>query len=535
MVRLLQDWITQQADRDPDAIAVVYGEERMSYAQLEDTSNRLAKLLKANGCRRGERICLLMPKSPAAVAGILGIYKSDCILVPLDPSSPPARLVKIIQSAGPCGIIASDPVTPLLDQILEEPALKRSLSIGWLSPQKGRGHNFTAEFSESDFQRLSASPVICRNRSEDPAHILFTSGSTGMPKGVAVTHRSVIHFVQWANRYFGVGASDRLSCHSPLHFDLSTYDLFGAFAAGAQVHLVSPHFNLLPNQLAHFIRKSELTQWFSVPSVLNYMAKFDVVSPHDFPELKRILWCGEVFPTASLMYWMKRLPHVQFTNLYGPTEATIASSFYTVKTCPENETAAIAIGQACDGEELLVLDEHLKPVPTGMAGDLYIRGVGLSPGYWQDPEKTESAFLPNPHSRDPQDRIYKTGDLARIGEDGLIYFIGRRDSQIKSRGYRIELGEIEAALNTIEGVRECAVTAIDAHDFEGSIICCAYSCSHERGVTPNDLRRELSKVLPSYMLPARWLALPKLPANANGKVDRKKIKEEFEKGAAEAA
>ena len=236
----------------------------------------------------------------------------------------------------------------------------------------------------------------------------------------------------------------------------------------------------MPNNLADFIRRSELTQWFSVPSVLNFMAKFDVVKVNDFPRLKRVLWCGEVFPTPALMYWMKRLPSATFTNLYGPTETTIASSFYTVPSCPENPRESIPIGAACKGEQLLVLGEDLKPVPPGETGDLYIGGSGLSPGYWRDPQKTAEAFIRRPGTSDPADRIYKTGDLAQMDADGLAYYVGRADSQIKSRGYRIELGEIEAALNAVEGLKECAVVAIPSEGFEGTTICCAYVSAAQR-------------------------------------------------------
>src|SRR5437899_5110265 len=257
------------------------------------------------------------------------------------------------------------------------------------------------------------------------------------------------------------------------------------------------------------------------------MAKFDVVRPRDFPTLQRLLWCGEVFPTPGLIYWMQRLPHVQFTNLYGPTEATIASSFYTVARCPTDEKEPIPIGTACSGEELLVLDEQLRPLLPHTVGDLYIRGAGLSPGYWKDPEKTRRAFLPNPHSSDPTDRIYKTGDLAKIGEDGLVYFLGRADSQIKSRGYRIELGEIEAALNAVDAIQECAVVAIETEGFDGTAICCAYVPAPGREVTPVALREELRKALPGYMIPVRWMAFARLPHNGNVKIDRRKLKEEF--------
>jgi acyl-coenzyme A synthetase/AMP-(fatty) acid ligase len=304
-------------------------------------------------------------------------------------------------------------------------------------------------------------------------------------------------------------------------------------AGGAELHLVSPELNLLPHKLAAFIRDVPLTQWFSVPSILNYVAKFDAVQFNDFPALRRVLWCGEVFPTPALIYWMKRLPHARFTNLYGPTEATIASSYFTVACCPEDEKTTIPIGRPCPGEELLVLDKTLAPVPAGEVADLYIRGVGLSPGFWQDPERTAAAFLTRGNNTNGSGRIYKTGDLAKIGNDGLVYFLGRADFQIKSRGYRIELGEIEAALNSFEVLKECAVVAINTNGFEGTTICAAYVPQPEAEIALGSLRRELGKLLPNYMMPAKWMGLDKLPQNANGKIDRRALRERFQEDGAQ--
>jgi acyl-coenzyme A synthetase/AMP-(fatty) acid ligase len=199
---------------------------------------------------------------------------------------------------------------------------------------------------------------------------------------------------------------------------------------------------------------------------------------------------------------------------------------------PAGETDPIPIGVPCAGEELLVLDESLQPVPAGEVGDLFIAGVGLSPGYWRDEEKTAAAFLADPRG---EGRIYRTGDLARVGEDGLVYFLGRADSQIKSRGYRIELGEIETALNAFEELSECAVVGVDTGGFEGTAICCAYAPAGGATVEPPGLRDKLSKLLPSYMLPTRWASLDVLPKNVNGKIDRRGLRDLFEAREAEDA
>jgi len=435
-------------------------------------------------------------------------------------------VARIVGAAEPSLMLADATATGLLDELISNRALAADTPIGALDSSL-LGTHFESVFARADADSMSAAPLRPPGDPSEIAHLLFTSGSTGVPKGVMITHSNVISFIEWAVRYFGFRSTDRISGHPPLHFDLSTFDIYGALAAGAELHLVPAELNVNPRALAALIRDHELTQWFSVPSVLTYMAKFDAVAAGDFPALERLLWCGEVLPTSVLIQWMRRLPHVRFTNLYGPTEATIASSFYTVAAPPVNETDPISIGTPCDGEELLVLDSDQRPVPQGEAGELYIAGVGLSPGYWRDDTKTSEVFVSDPRRPSTAERIYRTGDLARLGEDGLVYFLGRADSQIKSRGYRIELGEVEAAVNAVPGVRECAVVGVQTGDFEGTTICCAFSVLDDSRLTPPELRKRLKKMLPPYMIPARWMTLTTLPTNVNGKIDRKELRNRF--------
>lgn len=527
MSELLQYWVRDHAAHRPERVAVRLGERRLTYGELEDASNRVAGLLLAAGCARGDRVALLIPKSPAAVVAMLGVLKAGAIYVPLDPGSPVRRLARIFEQCDDRWLLAAHDTGVLVDLLAAElpPPRAQRLQVGWL----GGGAPPAVQrpcFDDGDLERASGTRLLPRTASSDPAHILFTSGSTGVPKGVVITHANVWHFVRWAVQYFGIGPADRNSGHSPLHFDLSTFDIYGTFAAGAELVMIPPDLSLLPHRLARLIREAELTQWFSVPSVLNYMAKFDAVKAGDFPALKRLMWCGEVFPTPPLIHWMKRVPHAQFTNLYGPTEATIASSYYTMPACPASEDEAIPIGRACAGEELLILDEHRRPVAPGVQGDLYIAGAGLSPGYWRDRERTQQAFTLRPRTSNPEDRIYRTGDLAVMGADGLVRFCGRADTQVKARGYRIELGEIETALHALGSLRECAVVAAPGAAFD-TMICCAYVPLAGAQANPTELREALSQVLPSYMLPARWLELEALPATSNGKIDRRALKERF--------
>jgi amino acid adenylation domain-containing protein len=528
MATLLQHAVTAQAQARPEATALVFKGARMTYGALEETSNRLARLLADVGCRRGDRVGLLMPKSSLAIAAILGTLKADAIYVPMDPASPAARQARVLEIADCHVILVAGAVGPMLLEALGIASLQQRPLIGWLDGAIAPATDPAPDFTLRDLAAVPATLPATANTDRDLSHILFTSGSTGAPKGVMLTHASIVHFIEWAGKYFGIAHTDRVSQHPPLRFDVSTFDIFGALWAGAELHIVPPELNVLPHKLAAFIRESRLTQWFSVPSVLNLMANFDVVQQDDFPALRRVLFAGEPLPTPTLIHWMRRLPHAHFTNLYGPTETTISSSYYTLPRCPSDPRGTIPIGTACDGEELLLLDDELRPVATGEIGNLYIRGAGLSPGYWRDLEKTRGVFIPCPGGAGPLDRIYKTGDLARRDAAGLVYFVGRADTQIKSRGYRIELGEIESALQALPQLRESAIVAIQSGGFEGWQICCAYVPAAGDGVSLEGLRNALADLLPAYMLPTRWMRYDDaLPKNESGKIDRPRLREGF--------
>jgi amino acid adenylation domain-containing protein len=532
VTRLLQEYVARQAEARPDDIALVMGDERLTYGELDAASNRLARLIREAGCRRCDRVCLFVPKCPAAIVAELATLKADCAYVPIDTATPAPRVELIVESAEPALILAAAPAAKLLDDVLATHD-GRSVTVGSLDDDALSGEHFESAFAARDQSAQDAGPLTWENTPDDAAHILFTSGSTGTPKGVVIKHSNVVAFVEWAADYFGTKGGDRVSGHPPLHFDLSTFDIYATFLAGAELHLVPAAANLVPHKLAELIRESELTQWFAVPSTFTFMAKFGVVQPGAFPSLERVLWCGEVLPTPILIEWMRAVPQATFTNLYGPTEATIASSYYTMPSIPASETEPVPIGVPCAGEELLVLDEKLQPVPNGEIGDLFIAGVGLSPGYWRDEEKTSAAFVPDPRAPGSDERIYRTGDLAKVLEDGLVYFLGRADSQIKHRGYRIELGEIETALGAMDELAEVAVVGVDTGGFEGTAICCAYAPAEGQTVEPVRLGEKLRKVLPPYMVPGRWLALEVLPKNVNGKIDRRGLRELFEQGADE--
>jgi amino acid adenylation domain-containing protein len=517
---MIYDLARVRAECTPDKQAVVLNDQSVTYGELEQTSNRLAGALIEFGLLPGDRIALCMDKTPMAVTAMLGVSKAGGIVVPVDVQNPPDRFKQILKSA--------DPVFILTD----EKGVKLCLSahfdhqhrISWIHlGQQG----LPADISNIPLMQLSdldsfkdVAHASVRNENS-PLHILFTSGSTGQPKGVVITHRNVLTFLNWAVPYFDMTPDSRVSCHSPLHFDLSTFDLYGTMMAGCTVYLIPSYLNVMPAGISNFILQNHLTQWFSVPSILSYMARNGALPESGFPSLQHLIWCGEVFSGEDLGTWLQRLPGVTFTNLYGPTEATIASSFYRVESASE-ALQDIPIGRACDGEELLILDEHLNQVEDGVQGDLYISGEGLSPGYWRDSEKTETQFIHFRQADGAVRRIYKTGDLATRRMDGMILFHGRSDYQIKSRGYRIELGEIETALADLTLLREFAVVPVHMNGFEGTAIGCAYVASAQGDITPAALRKHLKQKVPHYMIPQLWEAFGMLPRNSNGKIDRKK-------------
>ncbi len=520
---LLHERVSSASESWATETAVAMGSQRLTYEQLEHESNRLARMLIAQGVGPGERVCLLQPKTPAAIVSMLATLKAGAVYVPLDVTSPAARVQMILDSAQPRVVLACEAANALAQSLTVGGARLGSIQAA-AKLGSVEGILERAAFHPADTRALEDTPLARIGSPQDPAHILFTSGSTGTPKGVVITHAMVSAFLDWALPHFGHRPGDRISGHPPLHFDLSTFDIYGTLSSGGELHLVGPDL-LLPAHLARFIREAELTQWFSVPSTFAYMVRGNAIEEGDFPALERIIWCGEVLPPAVLLHWMKRVPQPSYTNLYGPTEATIASSFHTVEEPPSDTSAPIPIGTACGGEEIAVLDGQLEPVAAGEIGELYILGAGLSPGYWREEEKTQAVFIVHPRTGA---RLYRTGDLARCDGDGVLHYVGRVDSQIKSRGYRIELGEIETALSAVDGVAECAILAVPSDGFEGMKICCAWTAQlHAEDLDPAKLRRALSEVLPSYMLPAHWQRFQQLPKNVSGKIDRRLLKARF--------
>jgi amino acid adenylation domain-containing protein len=516
-MKLLFQSLTAHAESTPEKTAVVFRQQRMTYGEWERDSNRAAHVLRANGVVAGDRVCLAIPKSPLALIWSLGILKAGAICVPLDPLSPASRIAKVLQVCTPRLVLGSGSMANVLSQLRDSDGLP-PLRIGWVeaaAPSFGVSLDLTRAPAEA-----TTRPDV-RVTPEDCAYVLFTSGTTGVPKGVMMTHASIYAFNEWAVDHFRMNGTDRVSGNFALNFDPSLFDIYATLLAGATLYQVPPELHLLPVALAELIRTAELTIWWSVPAVLSYLVRFNAVRQDDFPSLTRVLWSGEACPTPVVRHLMRRLPHATFTNLYGPTETAIASTWFTVPAVPASDQEEIPIGVACPGEHVAVLDDDLAPLPVGTTGELHIAGVGLSPGYFANSSETVRAFV-----KRGDERWYKTGDLARVDEAGLVYFLGRKDSQIKVRGYRIELGEVESALHAVAGLSEVCVVAIAGAG--GPFICCAYASRTGEPIGIDVARGELAQLIPAYMLPVRWQHYDHIPRNANGKLDRPQVAHDFQ-------
>ena len=528
-ILLLHQWVNRAASRRPETRALVHPAGVLTYGALDELSNQLARALRESGCSRGDRVAFLLPRSPMTIAAVIGILKADCIYVPLDLRSPVSRLAGVIELCEPKVVLAGPATEAPIRELVAAGAFSPGVRLGWMGRSWPSGPSLpNAGFHMAEIESLPKHALDSWNRPDDLAYILFTSGSTGTPKGVAITHRNVTTFIQWALEFFDLGPQDRIGGYTELSFDLSTFDIHASFAAGAELHVVPEELKLLPPKIVGLMRDSELTHWLSVPSFLEHAVRFDCLRPDDLPAMKWVTWCGEVLSTPSLLHWMKRLPHVSFANLYGPTETTVASSCYVIPKDFDDPKAPIPIGRACSGEQLLVLNDELTPVPSGEVGDLYIAGSGLSPGYWKEPERTRDVFLSDPFCRNPSARIYRTGDLARTDEDGQVHFLGRRDQQIKTRGFRVEPGDVEVAMRSLPEVASCAVVSFSTKDRSDKLMGCAYVPSNERVPTTKELRESLGRLLPDYMIPVRWKAVNRLPLSDRGKVDRLLIQQWME-------
>jgi amino acid adenylation domain-containing protein len=512
MAYVLHQLLRNSARRDALHEAVRCAGRSLTYGELDAASNAIARTLMSAGVKRGDRVAIFMTKRVEVVACVYGVLKAGAAYVPLDPKAPISRVALV---ANDCAIAAVLTTPPLAARIVEQLRTPPKLVVLVGEGDAGNVGCPIADFAEVTTDLGATDPGVPAIDS-DLAYILYTSGSTGLPKGVMLTHRNALTFVEWCSDKIGVSADDRLSNHAPLHFDLSVFDLYLAALGGATVVLVEESEAFFGASLAEFIDEERITIWYSVPSALRLLTK-SIREPTALPSLRTVVFAGEVYPTPALRELRKLFPAVDFWNLYGPTETNVCT-YYRVDELPE-EDRTIPIGRACENTDVFALRADGRLAGVGEDGELYVRGATVMRGYWERPDKTAEVLVPDPLARSVPDLVYRTGDLVRLRPDGDYDFLGRRDHQIKSRGYRIELGEIEAALASLGSLEESVVVAVP-HEGWGSAIVAWVALRDGVAIEEIDVKRHVAHHLPNYMVPASVRVIDELPKTSTGKIDR---------------
>jgi amino acid adenylation domain-containing protein len=501
----LDQLLRAAAARSADSCAVESENASMTYAELDAAADRVASALACSGVGIGDRVGVYLKKSVEAVACMYGIMRAGAAYVPIDAAAPPSRSAYIATDCGVSALV-SDPAGIAALREVNAAAAPGGICCGLPAPEG---------FSEWEQVQSGSSSVPFRATIDtDLAYILYTSGSAGVPKGVAISHRSSLTFVRWAHRMFDLASSDVLSSHAPFHFDLSTLDLFGAASAGATVSLVPQAAAMFPIRLVEWIRSRAITVWYSVPSALSMMVRYGELETHPLDSLRLVLFAGETFPVRYLRELMSLVPNARFFNLYGPTETNVCT-FHEVQQPPAADDLPVPIGRSCENTRCEVIDETgTVTTHIGAEGELVVHGSTVADGYWGNLERTAQGF--------PERHTYRTGDIVQIlDESPASYrFIGRRDNLIKSRGYRIELGEVESALYGHNEVAECVVVAVP-DELMGNRL--AAFCTVRSEMSEAELKRVCHERVPSYMVPDRITILEALPRTPNDKYDRAQL------------
>ncbi|EGP8042059.1 amino acid adenylation domain-containing protein [Campylobacter upsaliensis] len=466
----------------------------ITYKEFDDLSQKVAtKLLNTLAKEPIQSpILIILPKSINTLISFFAVAKSGNFYTLLDEKMPLERIEKIIKVLKPKAFITSKSLNLKLDL----PTL------------------YTEDFESYERDEEALIKARLKHIDTNLLYVFFTSGSTGLPKGVSISHKSVIDYAFWVSEEFELDENEIIANQAPLYFDNSILDIFPTIKEGGSVHLVPNSLFAFPLKVLEYLENEEVNTIFWVPSVLIYFANTQALEKFKLEKLKKVLFCGEIMPNKQLNYWRTHLPHTLFANLYGPTEITDVCCFYKVDR-EFKDDELLPIGKACKNTELLVFDENKNFInEAGKKGELFVRGTSLSLGYYNDIEKTKAAFIQNPLHHNYLDLLYKTGDIVAYNEFGELLCYGRLDNQIKFKGHRIELGEIEAVLNSHEKIKNSACI------FKDDKLIAFYESEEEL-----DLKGFCKQKLPPYMIASSFVRVEKFALNANGKIDRKILSE----------
>lgn len=504
-----------QVQKTPDALAVVCGDNQLSYAQLNAQANQIARHLRSRGLRQGALAGVCLSRGPMMVVSLLAVLKAGGAYVPIDPHYPAHRIDQMLSDAAPDIVICD---ASGRDAVLAA-GVAESVLLDLQRPEQWAGlaaENLGAQEVQISSDRL--------------AYVIYTSGSTGTPKGVMGTHRPMINLIEWINREFGVGTDDVLLLTSSLCFDLSVYDIFGMLAVGGQIRIALEEDLIDPRRIVQMLFEQDVTFWDSAPAVFHQL----VSSLHAFdggqhiPPLRLAFFSGDWIPLELFGVLKKYFPHCRMIGLGGATEATVWSNFFRVEAMDAG-WVSIPYGKPIANARYYVLDENRQQVPWGSRGDLYIGGECLTAGYFNREALTAERFVHDPYGLTADARMYKTGDLARHLQDGNLQFLGRNDNQVKIRGFRIELGEIEARLIDHPKVRDAVVLARGESSREKRLVAYVISAvaseanAEDAGDFITGLRSHLFACLPEYMVPAAFVRVESFPLTSNGKLDRQAL------------
>ena len=533
MAYVLHQLLVGSARSAPDKTAVISGEQSLSYGELDALTDQLAGVLRAHGVAPGNRVGIYVSKSLASVVSVFAILKTGACYVPLDPGAPVKRLAYIIRDSGITVLLTSSAkVTDVQAMFPGDCPLSTVVLVDCDLPPEHRPTTATlpagvALLSWNEVIASAATPLPENLAIEaDTAYILYTSGSTGAPKGVMISHRNSLTFVNWAATCADLTADDRVSSHAPLHFDLSIFDIFSSCRAGATIILVPEGSATFPVHLAKLIERERITTWYSVPSVLTLLVLYGQLAAHDLSCLRTIVFAGEVFPVKYLRRLMTALPQARYLNWYGPTETNVCTS-YEVPALDPARTTPIPIGKACANTEVFAVDATGKKMMVpGETGELYVRGPSLMQGYLGHPEKTAQRLMRNPFQPHFCESVYRTGDIVTLDADGNYLYLGREDGMIKTRGYRVELGEIEAVLYGHPAIREIAVLPVP-DELLGNRLRAVISLYEGATLTREEVLSFCNQQLPHYMVPDVIEFREVLPKTSTGKTDRVSLARSF--------